>query len=253
MRVFRSSIVVACVALAVSLIVSFVTSAAIVGRAVRGFGTDRLDAQRTLDVRGSARLRVNADFATWTATVRTEAASLSEAFVSMERSTARVRDVLAEHGFRDEAVAVGSVVTTTHYRRDAQGQSTREVAAHELSRMVTISSGDVARVAMAAADATELLGEGVRLDAPPPEFLVTTLPDLRVKIVGQATEDARRRAEEIAASAGSRLGPLRSADSGPLQVTRPDSTDVSGYGQYDTSTIEKDVSVTVNVAFSIER
>ena len=34
------------------------------------------------------------------------------------------------------------------------------------------------------------------------------------------------------------------------QVTSPNSTDVSGYGVYDASTIQKDVTAVVNVTFS---
>ena len=38
---------------------------------------------------------------------------------------------------------------------------------------------------------------------------------------------------------------------GVLQITRPNSTDVSSYGIYDTSTIEKDVSVVVTTTFGL--
>lgn len=249
----RWAVAVACLSLGGSLVVSMVTSAAIVGRAVRGFGSDRLEAQKSLDVRGSARLRVTSDLAVWSATVRAEAPALEAAFVDVEKSTVRVADMLARHGFRDDQVSIGAVGTVTHYRRDASGNATREVTTHELLRTVSITSSDVARVRSAAADAAELLGQGVRIEANPPEYLISNLADLRVRIVGEATRDARSRANEIITNAGGSLGELRSADAGPLQVTRPDSTEVSGYGQYDTSTIDKDVSVTVSAKFGIAR
>lgn len=253
MNSVRWSVAVACVALGGSLVVSMVTSAAIVGRAVRGFGSDRLDSQKSLDVRGSARLRVASDVAVWRATIRAEAPGLEAAFVGIEKATVRIADMLARHGFRDDQATLGGIVSTTHYRRDASGNTTREVVAHELSRSISITSHDVQRVNDAAAESAGLLGEGILIDSNPPEYLVSNLADLRVRIVGEATRDARKRAEEIAMNAGGHLGELRSADAGPLQVTRPDSTEVSGYGQYDTSTIEKDVGITVSVRFAIER
>jgi hypothetical protein len=66
-----------------------------------------------------------------------------------------------------------------------------------------------------------------------------------------ASADARARAEKIAHSTGCKLGVLRDAQMGVLQVTRPDSTETSDYGMYDTSTIEKDVQAVVTATFRI--
>ena len=38
---------------------------------------------------------------------------------------------------------------------------------------------------------------------------------------------------------------------GVIQVVRPDSTAMTSYGIYDTSTVEKDASVVVTVEFSV--
>jgi uncharacterized protein len=42
---------------------------------------------------------------------------------------------------------------------------------------------------------------------------------------------------------------VRAVRSGPFQVSTPDSVDVSDYGMYDTSTIDKTVTATVSVTF----
>ena len=39
---------------------------------------------------------------------------------------------------------------------------------------------------------------------------------------------------------------------GVFQITAPNSTDVSDYGVYDTSTLRKDVTAVVNVAFALK-
>jgi hypothetical protein len=41
-------------------------------------------------------------------------------------------------------------------------------------------------------------------------------------------------------------------DVGVFQVTAPNSTDVSDYGVYDTSTLRKDVTAVVNVTFALK-
>jgi hypothetical protein len=47
------------------------------------------------------------------------------------------------------------------------------------------------------------------------------------------------------------LRKLRGVDVGVFQVTSPNSTEVSDYGVYDTSTLGKDVTAVVNVTFSL--
>ena len=50
---------------------------------------------------------------------------------------------------------------------------------------------------------------------------------------------------------GNSIGSVKSAKMGVLQITAADSTDVSDYGTYDTSTIEKDMTAVVNVSFAV--
>jgi hypothetical protein len=50
---------------------------------------------------------------------------------------------------------------------------------------------------------------------------------------------------------GGHLGRLRGVDVGVFQVTPRNSTEVSDYGVYDTSTLQKDVTSVVNVTFAV--
>jgi hypothetical protein len=78
------------------------------------------------------------------------------------------------------------------------------------------------------------------------------LPELRVSLLGEALKDARARATEIAKSANTKVGALKSAASGVVQVSAPNSIDVSDYGNYDTSSMDKDVMVTVRATFLVQ-
>jgi len=78
------------------------------------------------------------------------------------------------------------------------------------------------------------------------------LPRLKIDLMGSASKDARARADEIAKNAGCRVAEVRSAHMGVLQITRPFSTEVSGYGVHDTGTIDKDVQAVVTASFRIE-
>ena len=71
-------------------------------------------------------------------------------------------------------------------------------------------------------------------------------------MLGEAAKDAKVRAERVASSTGNSIGPVRSAKMGVLQITAADSTDVSDYGVYDTTTIEKDMTAVVNISFAVD-
>ena len=220
-------------------------------RAYRGRDEDASLERRTLSVKGLARKRIRSDVAVWEIEVKGEAAALEGAYDALETGLSKVLEFLKRRGFPDSEIAHGAIRTETHYRRDADGEETREVAAYTLRRELTVTSGEVERVAGTAGEVTRLIREGVLVVSSAPEFYYTRIADLKIELMGLASQDARNRAEEIASNAGSRVGAVRSARMGVLQITRPHSTEVSSYGIYDTDTITKDVRAVVTVTFGI--
>jgi uncharacterized protein len=80
----------------------------------------------------------------------------------------------------------------------------------------------------------------------------TKLADLRPKLLADATKDALGRAKVLVDATGGKLGGLRDVNVGVFQITAPNSTEVSDYGVYDTSTLRKDVTAVVNVSFALK-
>jgi hypothetical protein len=75
---------------------------------------------------------------------------------------------------------------------------------------------------------------------------------LRVSLLGEAVKDAEARAKIIAQSGHRNLGVLTTASMGVVQVLTPNSTDVSDYGSYDTSSQNKEVMITVRATFKVK-
>lgn len=71
-------------------------------------------------------------------------------------------------------------------------------------------------------------------------------------MLAKATADAKRRAAAIAQQAGSGIGAITQADTGTFQITVPNSTSMSSYGSYDTSTISKDITAVMGVTFRVQ-
>ncbi len=122
---------------------------------------------------------------------------------------------------------------------------------YTLQQTVTVDSTDVQKITNASKNAQELINQGVLISINPVQYYYSGLAEARVNLLGEAIKDAKARAGEIAKSNGQRVGKLKTASSGVVQVLSPNSVEVSDYGSYDTSTIEKDVMVTVRASFIV--
>jgi hypothetical protein len=131
------------------------------------------------------------------------------------------------------------------------GQPSNEIVGYELKQSVTVTSNDVDKIARIAREATELINQGILLESGSPDFYYTKLGDLKVEMLGEAAKDAKARADKIAESTSSSIGNIRSARMGVMQITAPESTEVSDYGINNTSSIEKDVTAVVNASFAV--
>jgi hypothetical protein len=245
-NVFSSALVVG-----LCVVASVVASMTIAGRSVREAVKEHQRKDQMITVRGSARQRIVSDMAVWRIRVRAESAELAQAYAAIESGAAKVAAFLAAQGFKPTDMEQSAISTETHYARDEKGNPTRRADSYELAQSITVTSGDCAKVAGAARQVTQLIRDGVQVISCLPEFTYSRLPDLRVTILGEAAKDARARADEIARNSGSQIGEVQSAQTGILQLVQPNSTDVSGGGQYDTATIEKDATVVVTLTFAV--
>jgi len=211
----------------------------------------RITAQSTISVKGKSTQRITSDRGVWDSTVFADGPTLKDAYQKLESDMLAVRAFLGVQTFTDGELLVSAIGTQVRYERNDKNKSTDVIKGYTLSQTVTVTSDRLQLLAHAASQVTDLIGEGIRIVSTPPQFVATTLPDVKAKIIGAATADARRRAELMVQSSGGRLGEVRQIRQGVIQVVRPDSTAMTSYGIYDTSTVEKDASVVVTVEFSV--
>jgi hypothetical protein len=236
----------------IALVVSLVTSAIVVSRAYLKKGQQHHQHQRDLKVVGSAKKRIRSDRATWKIRVAGEGKSLEEAWSKLEAAEGKVRAFMKEQEFPEAVFVAGPIATVTHYKRDAKGKETREAVSYELRRTFRVDTQEVEKVDRAAGKVTDLVRGGIQVMSVEPEYVYTKLADLKIEMMGRATANARERAEQIATKSGCRVGVVKEARAGVFQITAPWSTEVSGYGVYDTSTIEKDITAVVHLLLTIE-
>jgi hypothetical protein len=195
---------------------------------------------------GSVRTRITSDAVKWTgAFTRTStAAALPEGNARMREDLAKVQAYLAQHGVAADGFTVSPIVLEPIWK--GQGGGPPEFT---LRQTIQIHSRDVESVTRLAKDSSDLMSGGVAFTTLALEYTYTKLADLRIELLAGAVQDARARADAIAQASGGRLGRLKSASAGVVQVLQVNSTEVSDYGAYDTSTIEKDVVATVRASF----
>ena len=207
---------------------------------------------RQVTVKGFAQRGVRSDFVIWTGSLTARSQEMAKAYEKIEANLARVIAFLAAKGIAREQIAVSPVSIRARFRQGGQGYLTNEIELYELGQTLTLSSKDVATVETVSKEVTGLIREGVELVSNAPRFYYTGLDDLKIEMLGAAAADAKLRAAEIADKTGAKLGKLSSASQGVFQITPAHSTEISGEGMYDTSSIEKTVRAVVTLSFALD-
>ena len=204
----------------------------------------------SITVTGSAKTSAVADNAVWTLNVSEMSQQVSVAVKKIGTSVDALSKYLIAGGLDSEAIEVGGVTTYAN-NEYVNGNSTGRILSYQANQNVTVRSKDVQLIKKLSNGMGSLLQTGVNINNYGPQFYVSNLDKLRPQLLAEATVDAKDRALSITKAVDSKLGPVLAVTSGPVQVTQPDSVDASAGGMYDTSSIEKSVSVTVSVSFKV--
>lgn len=205
-----------------------------------------------LSVTGSAKRPIRSDYVVLRLSLSSQQPTAQEAYQDLQRQTERLQAYLRDKAVPEEAITLSAIETVPIPEVTESGRETGQTLAYRLTQRFAIRSDDVDRYSTLSQQSTELINEGLNLVVEPPEYLYTKLSQLRIEMVAAATKDAKARAEAIAKSTNSQVGPVRNAQTGVFQITARNSTDVSDSGIYDTSSIEKDITAVVSVTFSMK-
>lgn len=138
------------------------------------------------------------------------------------------------------------------YKYTANGNMTNDIAYYNLSQQIVIKSNDVQKIKDISTDIQSLLDKGVDINVISTEYFYSRLSDLKVKLLQEATTDAKNRASAMLKATRNKPGKIQSVNMGVFQITPVDSTNVSDMGINDTSTVDKKVTAVANVIFRIK-
>jgi len=205
----------------------------------------------TITVTGASTERITSDYVDWSVYVKQTGYNQQTSYQRLKPSLEKAIAFLQANGIKPEEMKLGTVRSRkTDFRNPETGKLISTT--WTTTQVVNIGSWDVDKINMISGKISYLIGEGVPLSIDRPSYTYTMLAKKRVDMLAKATRDAKKRATAIAQEAGSNIGAITNADTGTFQITVPNSTQMSSYGSYDTSTISKDITAVMGVTFRVE-
>lgn len=213
------------------------------------------ESQNYIQVKGYAEKPIVSEDGIWSGTIHAEHANPTEAYKLLDQVKERTLGLLSKEGYEPQQINLYSIDRYEMHKKTPDGQyETNEIELYKLSQNIEVYSKDVNKIAELPNKINELNLQGFNVSAGHLRFYYPSdkLDQLKVALLAEASKRARERAEQFATSSGNCIGKLLNARQGVFQVTAPNSSDISDYGVYDTSSIDKVVKIVVTMTFNVK-
>lgn len=180
---------------------------------------------RFVTVKGLAERYVDADLVVWPLKHSVAGNDLAQVQAQLDANAAIIRQFLLGAGFSAEEIALSSPRVND---QDAYSYGDNQPKnRYRAESTVTVRSTRVDAAISAMQRAGELVSNGVLLtfDYAPessPSFQYTALNDIKPALIAEATSNARQAAEQFAQDSGARVGGIRHANQGQIDISDRD-------------------------------
>lgn len=178
---------------------------------------DMKRADREVTVRGVAEREVTADRAAWSVGYSKSAYILSEALNAVDRDSVMLREYLAKQGFSGKTTLPASA-NVSEREEYISGKPTGRTI-YTVSRKISFRTSAVEKVQAVQSNKDELARAGLVVDYVNASYEYTSLDKIKPGMIGEATKDARRAAEQFASDSGSSVGGIKSATQGYFSIS----------------------------------
>lgn len=238
----------------------------ILGMSVGGYAYFRAQStDRVISVTGSADRVITSDTVKWSSNFsrNVDAEALKDGSKQLIADLDVIKKLFKDRGVKNEEMTV-QPMTVTPVCEASQNQpyysssgvlncGTAKIAGYTLQQQLLVESSDVKGVTKLAQEApATLIDRGISFASVGTEYYYGKLNEAKLEMLQEATKNATERARNIAESTGAHLGSLQDASMGVFQVTAVHSTDISDYGTYDTSSIDKRLTSIVRTSYLLK-
>lgn len=223
--------------------------ALIISAGIGSFTFYKLRSMDYLSTTGSAKKAVISDKVKWATSITrpVKVSTIKDGYAKMDTDLKEVKNFLTANGIPEEAIDISPILMNEVYEQNPGPEKS-----YNLVQNIEVQSSDVQKISDLSKNTNSLVtNKGVLFTTTALEYYYSKLPEIRVELLADAVKDAQARATQLATAGGKKIGTLKSASSGVVQVMAPNSVEVSDYGMYDTSKINKEIMVTVKASFEI--
>ena len=204
--------------------------------------------KENISVIGTATKRYQSDIIKWRVII-TRFADLKDmktGYDQLQKDEVTLVELLKANGVDSTDITIQPVNSDQKF--DRYGQQ----IGFNLRQIIFVISKDIPKVEKLALNPKFIVDKGIIMDSATVEYYFSNLPEIKRELLALATQDAKKRAVEIAKNAGVKLNKLISARSGIFQINEPFSTEVQSYGVYNTATRQKDINITLNATYTLK-
>ena len=224
----------------------------IISAGLGSFTFYKLRSMDYISTTGSAKKAVTSDQVKWSSSITrpVKISTIKDGYTKMDTDLKEVKDFLISSGIPESSIDISPVLMNEVYDQNA-GTGTEKN--YNLVQNITVKSEDVQKISDLSKNTSSLvINKGVIFATNSLEYYYSKLPEVRVSLLADAVSDAKARATQLSNAGGKKIGVLKSASSGVVQVMAPNSVEINDYGTYDTSSISKEIMVTVKASFEIK-
>jgi hypothetical protein len=176
-------------------------------------------ADRIVTVKGLAERNVNADMAVWPMGFKEAGNDLAELNTTLNEKREIITRFLLDSGFKESELSLSPPSIRDYQAEPVSGDRAAPKYRYSAHQTVSVCTDKVDLVKQTMEKSGDLVGRGVVLVSERgTEFLFTGLNEIKPAMIAEATQNARKAAEQFAEDSGSRVGKIRNARQGLFTI-----------------------------------
>ena len=204
----------------------------------------------TVTVKGLAEMDVVADLAIWKLKFVITSNDLRSAQQQIAAQANTIKQFLENQGFKNEEITLERIETNdlmANPYRGNEANSSRFI----LTQSISVKTANVNLVEQSIPQTNQLIAQGIVFDNNEGysiSYIFTKLNDIKPQMLAEATQNAKKAAEEFAKNAGSSVGKIRRANQGVFSILPREQT----MSNYESQQINKTVRVVSTVEYWLD-
>lgn len=240
-----------------AIIIGLAINGFFIGRALQRFKKE----DRFISVKGFSEREVKSNFAVWTIKTRITSNDLLEGSKEIENNKNKIIEFLLNNGIKKNEIIQQDLRVTDKLIREYESAEPIKYR-FIMENSIQVRSHNVDTIQFVSRMTDKLLKMGVVISSnneyqPTVQYLYTELNQIKPLMLADATQNAKKAAQEFAKESNVRLGDLKKANQGIFSIIDRDAFNItqSNEGAYYPSSVDdiyKKIKVVVNIEYSIE-